>query len=45
VAAVSTEEIYHGYRLQLETYIKDHSDAVLSHGLCPDCAEKNFPDR
>jgi len=26
----------------LEEYIHDHSEALLSHGLCPDCAEKYY---
>lgn len=25
---------------QMETYISDHSDAVFSHGYCPECAQK-----
>lgn len=25
-------------------YIGDHSDAVFSHGLCPECMEKHYPD-
>ena len=25
---------------QLEQYIGEHSDAVFSHGLCPECLEK-----
>jgi len=29
-----------GYWKQLEQYIAEHSDAMLSHGLCPDCAGK-----
>lgn len=29
---------------QIETYIRDHSDAVFSHGICPDCAEKLYPN-
>ena len=29
-----------GYWTQLEAYISKHTDAVLSHGMCPDCAEK-----
>ena len=29
-----------GYWNQLEAYISKHTDAVLSHGLCPECAEK-----
>lgn len=27
---------------QLEAYITDHSEAVFSHGLCPDCLPKYF---
>jgi len=33
-----------GYWHQIENYIKDHSDAVFSHGLCPACAKKMYPD-
>jgi len=29
-----------GYWNQLEAYISKHTGAVLSHGLCPECAEK-----
>lgn len=29
-----------GYWNQLEAYISAHTDAVFSHGLCPECAEK-----
>ena len=32
-----------GYWNQLEKYIVDHTDAKLTHGLCPDCAELYFP--
>ena len=28
-----------GYWNQLEAYISTHSDAVLTHGVCPQCAE------
>lgn len=28
-----------GYWNQLETYIRDHSDANFSHGVCPDCMQ------
>jgi hypothetical protein len=24
---------------QMERYISEHSDAVFSHGICPDCYE------
>lgn len=27
-----------GYWQELESYIQDHSDAELSHGICPECA-------
>jgi hypothetical protein len=33
-----------GYWSQIEQYITEHSEAVFSHGLCPDCAEKIYPD-
>jgi hypothetical protein len=33
-----------GYWQQLEEYIPEHSDANLSHGLCPDCARDLYPD-
>ncbi len=29
---------------KLEAYINDHSDADLSHGICPDCAKKHYPE-
>jgi len=28
----------------IEKYIRDHSEADFSHGLCPDCAEKHYSD-
>jgi hypothetical protein len=28
----------------LESYISRHSEAEFSHGICPDCFEKNFGD-
>ncbi len=33
-----------GYWNQLESYLMDHSDALLSHGICPECAEKFYAD-
>ncbi len=33
-----------GYWLQVEEYISDHSEAIFSHGLCPDCLKKLYPD-
>jgi hypothetical protein len=32
-----------GYWRQLEQYIREHSEADLSHGICPDCARKLYP--
>lgn len=29
---------------QLETYIRDHSEAVFSHSLCPECIKKLYPE-
>jgi hypothetical protein len=29
---------------QLEAYIQRHSDAQFSHGICPSCLERYFPD-
>ena len=29
---------------QIESYIREHSDADFSHGLCPDCAETLYPE-
>ena len=33
-----------GYWTQIETYIKTHSDAEFSHGICPECTKKHYPD-
>lgn len=33
-----------GYWNQIEEYIRMHSEAEFSHGLCPDCAEKLYPE-
>jgi len=30
----------HGNWVQIEGYIRDHSDAEFSHGYCPDCAKE-----
>ena len=29
---------------QIERYITDRSDVDFSHGMCPDCGKKHFPD-
>lgn len=33
-----------GYWNQIEHYIHTHSEAEFSHGLCPDCVKKLYPD-
>lgn len=33
-----------GYWKQIESYISDHSEAEFSHGICPDCLRKLYPD-
>ncbi len=29
---------------EMEVYIRDHSEADFSHGICPECAEKLYPE-
>jgi GAF domain-containing protein len=33
-----------GYWNQIESYIRDRSEAEFSHGICPDCMKKLYPD-
>ncbi|WP_157471745.1 hypothetical protein [Desulfuromonas sp. DDH964] len=33
-----------GYWHQIETYISNNSGTLFSHGLCPDCGVKLYPD-
>ena len=33
-----------GYWNQLESYIQEHTGTAFSHGICPDCAKKLYPD-
>lgn len=33
-----------GYWTQLEAYLYEHSNAKLSHGICPDCIREHYPD-
>lgn len=33
-----------GYWKQVETYISEHSAAEFTHGICPDCLLKLYPD-
>ncbi len=32
-----------GHWNQIETYIRDHSEAEFSHSICPECAKKLYP--
>jgi PAS domain S-box-containing protein len=32
-----------GYWNQIENYIRDHSEADFSHGICPECAKNLYP--
>jgi DNA-binding response OmpR family regulator len=32
-----------GYWNQVDVYIRDHSEAQLIHGICPDCMKKLYP--
>ena len=33
-----------GYWSKIESYIQKHSDTEFSHGICPECAEKYYPE-
>jgi DNA-binding NtrC family response regulator len=33
-----------GYWNQIESYIRAHADVEFSHGLCPDCTGRLYPD-
>ncbi len=33
-----------GYWNQIESYIRDHSDAEFSHSICPECAQRIYPE-
>lgn len=33
-----------GYWHEVAAYISDHSDAEFTHSLCPNCAQKLYPD-
>ena len=32
-----------GYWKKVETYIQEHSDALFTHGICPECLKKQDP--
>ncbi|NLD94351.1 MAG: hypothetical protein GX639_16980 [Fibrobacter sp.] len=33
-----------GYWQQIESYVRDHSDAEFSHGICPSCLREHYPE-
>lgn len=33
-----------GFWETVENYIHDHSDAMVTHGICPECMETEFPE-
>jgi len=33
-----------GFWTHFETYIKEHSDIQFSHGICPECMKKLYPE-
>ncbi len=33
-----------GYWQDVAIYVRDHSEAAFSHGICPDCMKKLYPD-
>ena len=33
-----------GYWNQVEAYVRDHSEAEFSHGICPECMKELYPE-
>lgn len=33
-----------GYWSQVECYVEEHSEATFTHGMCPECVKKWYPD-
>ena len=33
-----------GYWSQVEVYVQHHTEAQFSHGICPDCVQKLYPE-
>jgi hypothetical protein len=33
-----------GIWVQIEKYVREHSHADFTHGVCPDCLREHFPD-
>ena len=34
-----------GYWQDVAVYIRDHSEADFSHGICPDCIQELYPEQ
>ena len=34
----------HGYWHQVESYLSRHSEAMFSHGICPECIDQLYPE-
>jgi len=34
-----------GYWQKVESYIAEHTNAAFTHGLCPDCLDKLYPEK
>ena len=34
-----------GYWNQVESYVEAHSDVTFTHGLCPDCLQRLYPEQ
>ena len=33
-----------GYWIQIEEYVRCHSEADFTHGICPDCRGRLYPE-
>jgi hypothetical protein len=33
-----------GYWRNVETYVQEHSEATFTHGVCPDCLRRYYPE-
>jgi len=33
-----------GFWTRLEQYLSEHSEATLTHGICPECAQRLYPE-
>ncbi len=33
-----------GYWKRVESYVQEHSEATFTHGMCPDCLKKYYPE-